>query len=96
MGYRINYSTGKSRKKTYKIITVSPFVMASILLGVACIICFFVFSSDVEHTMHMLFPWTEPATKEAFLKMEESIHMGMSVTEALLTFCKELLSGVSV
>lgn len=92
MAYQINYSAEKVSRRNIKYIKISSWYVVIFILLITLVAGHIILDCDFKHSMHMLFPWTDPQTREAFTVMEKSLYQGVPLKEVLHTFCEDIVS----
>ena len=93
MGYMIRY--GHVEKKGNAAEKKSPGWVVDCLAGAALAIGIF-WPEAAEMLRAVLFPWLDEQTVMAFQNMIELIGAGSPVKEALLAFCREIISNAGI
>lgn len=96
MGYSIQYGTsGKleeswhaNKKKIKRKIAAAVLVCAAVLA--------LLFSGSVEAVRDFLVPGNPEITKAAFAQFTENIRQGNNVSDAIYTFCREIIENASI
>lgn len=96
MGYRISYTAKGVQKKVSRKIIIPPWLSISLSVITLLIIGYFTFSGNLDNTIHMLFPWTEPHIRSAILKLESSVQEGKPLFDAITVFCKEIINAAPI
>lgn len=91
MAYQISYLKKGIKKRKIIYIKISLVHILAVAILIALAWGHIALGSDFDHTLHMLFPWTDLQTREAFSVMEESLSQGIPLQDVVDTFCKDLI-----
>ena len=93
MSYTIRYGT--SKYDSYKSTGTKMRLILSLGLLFAVVISCTVFSEQVREFRRYLFPAFEPAVRQAFENMTQSVDNGEPLRDAVVAFCREVLFDAS-
>ena len=91
MAYRVTYFENTKKKKYIRYIKVSPTLLIMLCLLFIISVGHFASGGDIEYSVRMLFPWSDPYVKEAISTMRESVQNGQSFFESVDVFYHDIL-----
>lgn len=94
MSYSIRYGPHKTKKPEKD--SPKKYYYFGILLVLIAGALHFLWPQGTETLRQILVPWADGPTVEAFQKMLAQVGEGENISDALLAFCREIVSNAGV